>query len=179
LRARKAGARLTWCEEQKHACAVPACASDLEANSPVVVVPPTIVVATTPPVMMPVSAVMAPSVTSAMDLDYGIVRHAERVGRCDGHCRCRQGRRQRQSAGGKSDTQKPLHESVSSLNSGYREEESSGGSQSSLLGHDVFQKKLPGSRPVPAWRIPDEATLRRRGQNRSTRISARGAPMDR
>ena len=77
----------------EHACAVPACASDLEAKSPVVVMPPTIVVATTPPVMMPVSTVMAPSVTSAMDLDYGIIRHAERVGRCDGHCRCRQGRR--------------------------------------------------------------------------------------
>jgi hypothetical protein len=75
----------------EHAYAVPACARDLEVNSPVVVMPPTVVVAMTPPVMMPASAVMAPSMTSAMDLDYGIIRHAERVGRCDGHCRRGQG----------------------------------------------------------------------------------------
>ena len=85
---------------------------------------PTVVMATTstPSVMMPASAVMAPAMTSAMsmaalDLDDGIIRirHAERIRRGDGHRRRRQGWRERQSAGGKSDEQEPFHESVSSL----------------------------------------------------------------
>jgi hypothetical protein len=72
---------------------------EIEVKSPVMaMMPPTIMVATTsaPPVMMPAAAAMAPSMTTAMsmaapDLDYGIIRHAKRVRRCDGHCRRRQG----------------------------------------------------------------------------------------
>lgn len=85
-----------------------------------VMMPPAIVMATTstPAIVMPASAVMAPAMTSAMmaalDLDDGVIRHAQRITRCNGHCRCGEVWCERNGAGGKSDKHKPLHETISS-----------------------------------------------------------------
>src|SRR5450759_4080722 len=81
---------IAWANGHERGRQLSGLSEEMEVKSPVMaMMPPTIVVATTsaPPVMMPASAAMAPSMTmAAPDLDYGIIRHAKRVRRCDGHC---------------------------------------------------------------------------------------------
>src|SRR5216684_3236143 len=86
-------------------------------------VSPTVMVPSTAPAHMAVTMTVA-----TFDLNDRHIRAAQLSWRCGGHCRRRQSWSERNSAGSKSDQQKPLHFSVSSLDSRYRDREASFGS---------------------------------------------------